>query len=376
MTRRLIALLAALSALGCGHPGNSSDASIADAGVTDTDAGSVTPDGGSVADGGFVADAGSFDAGSPAPKLQDRIAAATETAKTNAACNSTALPEGFYWEIGDRDGALASGSVAGSNTPTATQVIAIASSSKWIYSTYVLQKVGSVRASDVPYLHFTSGEVFPRSKASKEVVCGPTETVGECAADVELSPTAKDTFYYSAGHFQYHATEVMGLGGMNAAALTAEITATVGTFDFKYLQTNLAGGLNASATGYAGFLRRMLRGEYVMSAELDSNKVCASSACTSGAVLSPAPSDEAWNYALGHWVEDDPTLGDHAFSSAGALGFYPWVDASKTWYGVLARRAASPGGNEGVVSQRCGRLIRQAWVTGVPVTQTTPTPAR
>ena len=158
------------------------------------------------------------------------------------------------------------------------------------------------------------------------------------------------------------------------AALTSEITSQVGSFDFTYLQTNLAGGLNASASGYAGFLRRMLRGEFVMSSQLGSRKVCASSACTAGEVLSPAPPDEAWNYSLGHWVEDDPKVGDHAFSSAGALGFYPWIDSTKTWYGIVARRATSAAGQEGVKSMDCGRLIRQAWVTGVQVTGTTPTP--
>jgi CubicO group peptidase (beta-lactamase class C family) len=309
-----------------------------------------------------------------APTIQERTRAATQTANTNLACNSSALPEGFYWEIGDRNGSLASGIVNGTNTPAATQVIAIASSSKWIYSTYVLQKLGSTRPSDVPFLHFTSGYVFPPLKATKEVLCGLTETVGECAADVVQSPSAKDNFFYSAGHFQYHAANVMGLGSLGAQALTTEITSQVGNFDFTYLQTNLAGGLNASANGYAAFLRRMLRGEYVMSSQLGSNKVCGSAACAAGLVLSPAPSNEAWNYSLGHWVEDDPMVGDHAFSSAGALGFYPWIDSSKSWYGVLARRAANPGGSQGIVSLSCGRLIRQAWATGVTVSGMTPTP--
>ena len=309
------------------------------------------------------------------PTQQERVTAATQTASTNAACNSSALPEGFYWEIGDSNGALASGSVSGTNTPTATQVIAIASSSKWIYSTYVLQKLGNVRSSDLPFLHFTSGYVFPPSNAAGEVLCSLGQTVAECAAPVTQIQSAVGAFYYSAGHFQYHAANVMGLGSMGALALTSEITSQVGAFDFIYLQTNLAGGLNASANGYAGFLRRMLRGEFTMSAQLGSNKVCASAACTAGKVLSPAPSDEAWNYSLGHWVEDDPTVGDHAFSSAGALGFYPWIDATKTWYGVLARKASTPTGGEGVVSLRCGRLIRQAWVTGKTVTGTTPTPS-
>ena len=325
----------------------------------------VNPDGGN-------ADAG-VDGGSE-PTQEARIIAATQTANTNAACSAASLPEGFYWEIGDKHELLASGTVTGTNTPAASQVIAIASASKWVYSTYVLQKLGMARSSDLPFLHFTSGEVFPPSQIAREATCGAGETVGECAADVVLNPGAVGKFYYSGGHFQHHAANVMGLASMKAPALTAEITSLVGTFDFSYLQTNLAGGLNASASGYAAFLRRMLRGEYVMSSQLGAQKVCASSACGSGAALSPAPPDEGWSYSMGHWVEDDPTVGDHAFSSAGALGFYPWVDVTRTWYGVVARRAASPGGSQGVVSLRCGRLIRQAWVTGVTVTGTTPTP--
>ena len=61
-------------------------------------------------------------------------------------------------------------------------------------------------------------------------------------------------------------------------------------------------------------------------------------------------------------METDPTVGDGAFSSAGAFGFYPWIDATRSWYGVLARQTAAGSGNE---SAQCGRLIRKAWVTGV-----------
>jgi hypothetical protein len=38
------------------------------------------------------------------------------------------------------------------------------------------------------------------------------------------------------------------------------------------------------------------------------------------------------------------------------------VDASKTWYGVLARKDSAGGGVDSVY---CGRLIRKAWVSGV-----------
>ncbi len=55
-------------------------------------------------------------------------------------------------------------------------------------------------------------------------------------------------------------------------------------------------------------------------------------------------------------------VGDGAFSSAGAFGFYPWIDSGKTYYGVVARQVFAQ--NAGYDSARCGRLIRKAWITG------------
>ncbi len=126
------------------------------------------------------------------PTVQGRINAATQTAYRNLACNCGALPEGFYWEIGDRNGSLASGTVSGTSTPTASQLIAIASSSKWVYSTYVLQKQGSVRTSDVPFLHFTSGYVFLALKASRLVTRRSTAIVA-CPSGVltKTGPSAE-----------------------------------------------------------------------------------------------------------------------------------------------------------------------------------------
>jgi len=303
------------------------------------------------------------------PTLQQRIDAATVTAANHPACSLTELPEGFYWEIGDRGGMRASGEIAGSNTPTATTVVPVASASKWVYATYVLEKRGRVLEDDVPYLRQTSGWTM---SAADALCLG--KTVGECAANATLNEALIDRFNYGPGHFLRHAAEVMNLASMRALALTNEIRAQLGESDFSYTQTNLAGALQASASGYASFLRAMLRGEFVMSGELGAHKVCASAVCSGEAGLSPAPPDEAWSYSLGHWVEDDPQRGDHAFSSAGALGFYPWIDGRKTWYGVLARRAALPSAEQGIRSLRCGRAIRQAWLTGVEVMTATPSP--
>ena len=69
----------------------------------------------------------------------------------------------------------------------------------------------------------------------------------------------------------------------------------------------------------------------------------------------------SWHYSIGQWVEDDPVSGDGAFSSPGAFGFYPWVDAGKSWYGIVARSVT----NGYYESAQCGGLICKAWLTGV-----------
>jgi hypothetical protein len=100
---------------------------------------------------------------------------------------------------------------------------------------------------------------------------------------------------------------------------------------------------------------------------LGANAVCTNPAtCPNEAVKAPIPSTETWHYAVGHWVEDDPKVGDGAFSSPGAFGFYPWIDASKTYYGILARedRHRTAEDKPAVLSVDCGRLIRKAWLTG------------
>ena len=117
-----------------------------------------------------------------------------------------------------------------------------------------------------------------------------------------------------------------------------------------------------SASAYAKVLRKMLSGELLMGSMLGSHPVCTNPITCPAAVLAPLPPAESWHYSIGHWVEDDPAVGDGAFSSGGAFGFYPWIDASRTYYGLIARVAV--GG--ALDSVYCGRLIRKAWLTGSP----------
>jgi hypothetical protein len=302
------------------------------------------------------------------PTLADRRSAATTTATTHPRCATSVLGS-FYWEVGDANGVLAGGSV-GPDAPQATTPMSIASASKWLYSAYVVQRVG-VREADVPFLNFTSGYtqfLLP--------LCQPTDTVASCIEGKDdLVPETVGRFFYGSGHMQHHAATSMGLGSLTALPLGQELRSVIGDHDFVYSQPQLAGGVVGSAAGYGSFLRRILRRELAIGAALGSHKVCTNPRTCPSAMVAPVPDTESWSYSLGHWVEDDPAVGDGAFSSPGAFGFYPWIDAARTTYGILARRDDDSGGsNPGYESTACGRLIRQAWMTGIPAAGDAPKP--
>ena len=107
---------------------------------------------------------------------QQRIQAATATAQNNSLCTAV---RPFYWEIGDRTAALASGSVNSSSSATvytANSLMSVASASKWLYGSYVVQKrAGALTQDDYKYLNFQSGY-------TNFVECEQTQTVAECQA--------------------------------------------------------------------------------------------------------------------------------------------------------------------------------------------------
>ena len=137
------------------------------------------------------------------------------------------------------------------------------------------------------------------------------------------------------------------------------------------MQPSLADGVSTSAAQYARFLRRLLADAddpLQLGGLLGKHAVCTypSDTCNASRLIAVP---EAWHYALGHWVEDDPAAippAAFAYSSPGSFGFYPWVDKSRAYYGILARQTeAFTGNDEGYVSVQCGRLVRLAWMTGV-----------
>ena len=244
-----------------------------------------------------------------------------------------------------------------------SSVLSIASASKWIYGAYAVERLGGVlSASDVKFLTFESGYT------SFLPACGSATTVDEClnVGNNDVYTAATDGhFDYGSGHMQKQAS-LLGLGALDDAGLAQEVQSKIGNFGFLYSQPQLAVGVLASADQYGAFLRKILAGGLHIASELGTHAVCTNPQTCATAIYTPVPSNESWHYSLGHWVEDDPVVGDGAFSSAGAFGFYPWIDASKTYYGIVARESIALDSNDGYSSAQCGRLIRKAWLSAKP----------
>lgn len=307
---------------------------------------------------------GNSNVGTGSPQPDGRAAAAADTAQNNPECT---IIRPFYWEIGDQSALLASGSLSGPDGAVVRQdeVMSIASASKWLYSSYFVERQrGVLSATDIKFLNFWSG-YSNMSDAS----CKAARSVGNCLTldnghgipNGTFSPETENKFDYNGGHMQVHATN-NGLADLDKSGLSAEIRSQLGAeIQLSYGQPQLAGGVYTSAAEYAKVLRKILNGSLLMRSALGTHPVCVDPATCPLAISTPSPKGEQWHYSIGHWVEDDPTVGDGSFSSPGAFGFYPWIDASKTYYGIVARADLIGA----IDSVRCGRLIRRAWLTGV-----------
>ena len=304
-------------------------------------------------------------AATPQPNQVRAASAAVQAVADGPTCEP-ARP--FYWEIGQASGPLAHGQ-AGGRAPDATTVMPIASASKWIYSAFVAQRrQGHLSEDDIRFLSFRSGYTRFHN-------CLPMQSVGSCATRLrngrgEPDPKTSGRFDYNGGHMQQHAV-TMGLGDLGPSELAATVRSTLSAlgpdWTFDYGQAQPAGGGRTHATAYARFLQGLLRGELALGALLGQQATCTNPRTCPQAVYAPIPGSESWHYSLGHWVEDDPLVGDGAFSSPGAFGFYPWIDAGRTTYGILARStwrglgADDEDDRPAVQSVECGRALRAAW---------------
>ena len=300
--------------------------------------------------------------------LASRIQAAKTTAVQNQYCQGIAP---FYWEIGDQNQLLAGGTEGGAEPRRDTQM-KIASASKWLFGAYLVQRrEGKLSAADIKALTMKTGYTDFRYGSCIKLLPGrqAAETVNDClqaGSNNHYNAADDGYFYYNGGHFQQYAVNAMQLGGMNDQGLTAAVVKELGDgFAFSYASPQLAGGVSTTAGDYARFLQHILAGKLLMREALGSNAVCTNPKTCAQAISTPVPEDESWHYSMGHWVEDDPKVGDGAFSSPGAFGFYPWIDGQKTYYGIVARYDLSPLAY--YRSVQCGRDIRKAWAEGAYV---------
>lgn len=284
------------------------------------------------------------------------IAAATQTAQNGANCRAIG---DFYWEIGDGRGPVASGSIGDSYS--ATTSMKIASASKFVWGAYVLEKIGKNREptdEQMDLLEMRSGHT-----AFTPIACLLTRSVGGCFANrsnSEVKPGDVGRFAYGGGHDQKMAVD-FGLGRMSSDELTREVKSYIGNdVDLAYAHPQPAGGLEGTPTGYATFLRKIINGDLRMKQFLGYKPVCTLPGVCANAVLSPVK--EAWHYSVNHWIEDDPRTGDGSYSSPGLEGFYPWISADKTTYGLVARQQLRL--NAYWASVECGRDIRKAYFSG------------
>lgn len=287
----------------------------------------------------------------PTQSLEDIV---TAVASDDPSC--TVMGD-FYWSIGDANGTRMSGS-EGEGSVTSDTVLKIASASKLLFGTYVAEKLGGNFTPDILQgLQLTSGY------SNFNSTCRPWETVKNCfvrRGNNEFSEETEGRFFYNGGHMQAIAANDLGLGNMKHAALAKEMSDVLGV-EMNFFNPQIAGGAEITPSTYEEVLKGIVAGDYVISSMLGSSPVCTNpSICPDKAVHSVWPDSISFDYSIGHWVESDPIVGDGSYSSAGAFGFYPWISADKSTWGIVARENHGSTGSSDSV--KCGKVIRDAYM--------------
>jgi hypothetical protein len=319
-------------------------------------------------------------------------------------CDYVSSKLAFYWEVGDANGLLyARQDEQGQPHANRDQVIPIASASKWLYATYVVEPASgqTLNEASIARLSLSSDAVATHPASTDAgaitIVCNPTNTVAQCAArqtrggdDGQIHP-----FSYGGAHLQSLAGEDTVIRNDDTLALGTAISNVLQLPGaFAYGQPALAGGVRTSPATYAAFLQKMLKGAqgqgngYALGALLDADLVCAANPSPASSVPSspytqpnawpegsvansPFPLDEPAQYGLGHWVESALT-GTPGYSSPGSFGFYPSIDADKQIYVIVSYddevvdTAHGESTSEAYLdAMYCGRNVRRAWLSGV-----------
>ncbi|RKH67604.1 hypothetical protein [Corallococcus llansteffanensis] len=291
--------------------------------------------------------------------------AALDTAQTSASCT----PLGnFYWELGTGAGPLY-GIPRGSGV-SATTVMPIASASKWLYAGAYVQSRGyaNLTLDEKKRLNFTSGYIDENTTLCGDAGTTVSDCYGPAYKNVSFRSLQNGRYFYNGGHMQKLALDDIGARkGTGLASVMDWINARLGTtLPESDSDVAPAGGFSGSAAHYRVFLTKLLTNQYELSSKLTVDSV---PAWQGGPNVSFTPwtGGQAY-YGLGHWIEGETVNGAWTVtghSSPGAFGFYPWVNAARTRYMLLAR-SRQLGEEEGEKSRVCAQAILKAYELGVP----------
>lgn len=142
----------------------------------------------------------------------------------------------------------------------------------------------------------------------------------EAADNDPYRPSADGKYFYEGSHKQAHAT-TEGLGALTDAELSTEMRRQLGS-DIALANSKawLAGGFHTTPGDYARMLRGVLDGRLFMRESLGAHAVCTNPTTCSTALFTPVV-DESWSYSIGHWLENDPAVGDGASAAPAPSAF-------------------------------------------------------
>lgn len=182
-------------------------------------------------------------------------------------------------------------------------------------------------------------------------------------------------YYYNSNHLQIAGLmAIKARGGTGWEQLFDEFKTRTGLFGSSAFSkpslTNprLAGGMEWTGTDYMGFLEAIFRGMFLSSgvrAEMLGDQRGVATVAYSPVLAAPEVNED-WHYGLGNWVEGTGTAPFEPAgrnSSPGAFGAYPFIDFSKGYFGLLARKDSPGSFPEGVNLFRSVESTAARWAT-------------
>lgn len=242
------------------------------------------------------------------------------------------------------------------------KAIPIASSTKWVTSSILLRLVSQNLLS----LETTTGKVLGwkgekgqitlkqllnfTSGLPENIRCirNPFQSLETCVEKIykDNTPLTKNQFDYGSTHMQVAArmaevvtskswNEIVRQEFVKPLDLKSEIAFYTLPRRFTGRQPLAAGGMAISYDDYLTFLSQMVSGNYLSE---DLQKKQRQRVFSDETVIGHSPYKESnYEYGLGVWRECDPKscASEPMISSAGAFGFYPWIDRGAENYGAL-----------------------------------------